>query len=307
MQLLAPAKLNLYLRVVGQRPDGYHEIETLFERIDLADELTFAPAARLEVTCSDPSLDIGPSNLVTKAAALLQRSEGVSQGAAIHLTKRIPMASGLGGGSSDAATTLIGLNRLWELGLSRPSLHALGAQLGSDVPFFLEEAAFAIGRGRGEQCEALTETSPALWHVLVVPEARLSTKDVYEGFARAPASRPAGRGLTAQHPSINIAVHALRNGSLSELATGFTNDLQPEAIRRCPIIQEIQAYLRDGDCVGVMTSGSGPSVFGLCRHEAHAHQVVRQLRRRGSSSWFVRVVSTVSIAPFALRKARVSS
>lgn len=287
LRLLAPAKLNLYLRIIGKRPDGYHEIETLFERIDLADELAFEPApSRVRLTCDNPALGCGPSNLVSRAAALMQQASGTSRGAAIHLTKRIPIASGLGGGSSDAATTLIGLNRLWGLGLPNERLRELAAQLGSDVPFFLEEAPMAVGRGRGERCEPLAGSLPTLWHVLVVPPEALSTKEVYEGFARSP--------LTGPRPSINIALHALCNGSLCELATGVVNDLQPEAIRRCPIIQQIQAYLRDGGCVGVMTSGSGPSVFGLCQGEAHAYRVVQQLRSHGSPSWFIRAVRTQS-------------
>ena len=183
LRLLAPAKLNLSLRVVGKRPDGYHELETFFERIDLADELTFTPQSHgMTVTCDDPSLDCGPENLVTKAAAMVQETCGVQQGIAIHLIKRIPIASGLGGGSSDAATTLIGLRQLWDVRLSHPQLLELASRLGSDVPFFLEEAAFAIGRGRGDQCEPLDGALPTLWHVVVVPPARLSTKDVYRGF-----------------------------------------------------------------------------------------------------------------------------
>ena len=117
LRLRAPAKLNLYLRVIGRRPDGYHELETLFERLDLSDELAFAPQpSGVALTCDDPGLSCGEDNLVMKAAHLLRRACGATQGAVIHLTKRIPIAAGLGGGSSDAATTLVGLNRLWSVG-----------------------------------------------------------------------------------------------------------------------------------------------------------------------------------------------
>ncbi|MBI4354051.1 MAG: 4-(cytidine 5'-diphospho)-2-C-methyl-D-erythritol kinase [Candidatus Omnitrophica bacterium] len=292
LRLHAPAKLNLFLHVVGKRPDGYHELETLFERIDLADELTFAPAARLQLTCSDPSLDTGPSNLVTKAAVLLQEATGISTGATIHLTKRIPIAAGLGGGSSDAATALLGLNRLWAAGLSRQTLRELGAQVGSDVPFFLEEAAFGIGRGRGERCEALAEPWPSLWHVLVSLDARLSTQEVYEGLDGTALTPPRGAGLTPPRPSLNILVHALRNGSLRELAEGMSNDLQPEAIRRCPVIEKIQQHLRATGCLGTMVSGSGPSVFGFCEDRAQAQRVAQQLRRNADPSWRIAVVKT---------------
>ena len=203
LRLRAPAKLNLYLRVLGKRPDGYHEIETLFERIDLADELTIEPHPdQLLLTCDAPELSCGEDNLILKAARLLQQVGGTHQGARLHLIKRIPIAAGLGGGSSDAAATLLGLNRLWGLGLTPSRLRELGASLGSDVPFFLADAPWAIGRGRGEVCEPLdlprlqrsslgangepVEPEPlpgglSLAHVLVVPNIRLSTKDIYEG------------------------------------------------------------------------------------------------------------------------------
>ena len=299
LHLRAPAKLNLALRVLGRRPDGYHELETIFERIDLADELAFQPQPRgLTVTCDDPTLDCGPANLVTQAAALLQQTCRTAQGVAIHLTKLFPIAGGLGGGSSDAATTLIGLNRLWQLGLSRERVVELAARLGSDVPFFLvEEAAFAIGRGRGERCEPLAGPLPTLWHVLVVPDARLSTKEIYEAFDRRESV------LTEPRASVTMSLHALRNGSLSELAKGLRNELEPEAIRRCPVIRDIQHALRATGCLAVLVSGSGPSVFGLCRDAAQAHQVARMIRLRlpldagdgredSPAAWRVLVVKT---------------
>ncbi len=288
LRLRAPAKLNLFLRVLGKRSDGYHELETLFERIDLADDLTFQKQPQgITVTCDDPNLDCGPSNLITKAAALLQRSCGVSCGASIHLAKRIPIAAGLGGGSSDAATTLVGLNQLWNAGLSLPQLRELAAQLGSDVLFFLEETAFAIGRGRGEVCEPLKGTPPTVWHALVIPPVPLSTKDIYGGF-----DGTTGRGLTGSTASVTMLVHALRNGSLRELAEGLFNDLQPEAIRRCPVIEEIQRCLLASGCLGTMVSGSGPSVFGLCQDQSHAETVASDVRKDGLPSWRIAVVKT---------------
>ena len=285
LRLLAPAKLNLYLRVLGRRPDGYHDIETIFERIDLADELTFEPAPSLDLTCSDPALSCGENNLVMKAARLLQQERGGGTGARIELVKRIPIAAGLGGGSSDAATTLLGLNVIWQLGLSRQRLKELAAQLGCDVPFFLESQAVAIGRGRGEQCESLGMT-PTLFHVLVCPQAQLSTRDVYEGIDRS--------DLTASRPSITMVAHALRNGpALAGLAEGLWNDLEPEAIRRCPIIALVQSHLRALGCLAARMSGSGPSVFGLCRDAAQAQQVATALQRLALTVNTIAVVRTL--------------
>ena len=285
IHLRAPAKVNLYLRVLGRRADGYHEIETLFERIDLEDELTFAVHSRdIQLTCTDAQLSCGKDNLVMKAARLLQQISGTTRGARIHLTKRIPIAAGLGGGSSDAATTLLGLNELWELRLKPQQLVELATTLGSDVPFFLSQAAFAIGRGRGEVCEPIVG-GPQLFHVLVCPNTRLSTKEVYES---------ARFDLTASKPSSTMIIHALRNGSLGELATGLWNDLEPEAIRRCPVIALIQSQLRQLGCLGVRMSGSGPSVFGLCRDAAQAHEVVTQMRTRMTSPCRIEIVQTDS-------------
>ena len=396
IRLRAPAKLNLFLRVLGRRADGYHEIETVFERLDLADALTFEshPDA-VCLTCTDPSLSCGADNLILKAAQLLQRVSGTARGARIHLEKHIPIAAGLGGGSSDAAATLVGLNRLWGLGLDRAALQPLAAQLGSDVPFFLIDAPFAIGRGRGAACEPLP-TSCRLTHVLVTPPHRLSTRDVYAGlvpeaslpvppgnarrcaagtppqavgasgwlgtgeqqlcvsspstrFARSGRSpersrRTSGHGaptksrgeretqrseahlggvrravqrtsaepgparnlapvwtgdfpLTAPGPSGTIVPHALRNGSLGELASGLWNDLEPEAIRRCPVIATIHTHARRLGCLGSLVSGSGPSVFGLCRDRGHADDIARRLRELGEATWRIEVVQTALTQP----------
>ena len=280
----APAKLNLYLRVLGRRPDGYHEIETLFERIDLADELTIeAHPDRLLLTCTDPALSCGEDNLVLKAARVLQQVSGTSRGASLHLLKRIPIAAGLGGGSSDAAAALLGLNQLWGLGLGPGRLQELAATLGSDVPFFLCESPWAIGRGRGETCEPL-ESSRQLAQVLVVPDAALSTKEIYA------ASR---FGLTASAPSISMIRHAFSNGpALAGLAQGLWNDLEPEAIRRCPVISVIQTHLRDLGCLGTRVSGSGPAVFGLCRDARHAQRVAEAMHAQAAPGWRVELAQT---------------
>lgn len=289
LRLLAPAKLNLYLRVLGPRPDGYHELETLFERIDLADALTFEPQPEgVGLTCTEPMLSCGEDNLILKAARLLQTDTGTSQGARMHLTKRIPIAAGLGGGSSDAATTLLGLNRLWKLGLSRERLGQLAARLGSDVAFFVLEEAFALGRGRGERCEPVTGVPLA--QVLVVPRERLSTAEVYAG---AQFGSVQGFGLTASTPSSTMVQHALRNGSLRELAEGLWNDLEPEAIRRCPIIATIHAHLRHAGALAARLSGSGSSVFGLCQNLPQAQSVATTLRADAPPEWRIEIVQTL--------------
>ena len=291
LSLRAPAKLNLYLRVLGKRPDGFHEIETVFERIDLADELAFESNASggVELTCTDPALSCGPDNLIIKAAHLLRQLTRTSQGARIHLTKQIPIAAGLGGGSSDGAAALKGLNRLWQLGLDDSALVNAGSTLGSDVPFFLTESVFALGQGRGERCEPVA-TTMSLAHVLVVPLERLSTAEVY---ADGSFDRESRDDLTASIPSINMVLHALHNGSRSELAQGLWNDLEPVAIRRCPVIAVIQTRLRDLGCLEVCVSGSGTSVFGLCANSAQAREVADRLQQ-ATTPWRIKVIHSES-------------
>ncbi len=169
----AHAKLNLTLEVMGKREDGYHEVVSIMQTLELADTLTICPADTLALTCSLPELD-GPGNLAFSAAELLRSETGVSDGAAIHIEKRIPVAAGLGGGSADAAATLVGLNRLWGLGLSNDRLRRIGANLGSDVPFLIEGGT-ATAIGRGERVRHIP--MPKLpWIVIAVPDANIPDK-----------------------------------------------------------------------------------------------------------------------------------
>lgn len=177
MVLPAPAKLNLFLSITGRRDDGYHNLQTLFQFVDYGDSLSFAPAADGELQLT-PALNGVPfeQNLIIKAARLLQRKTGSNRGAHIHLTKRLPMGGGLGGGSSDAATTLVALNRLWSLGLTTDQLAELGIALGADVPVFVRgQAAFAEGVG-----DILTPASPAEpWYLVLCPAVEVATAAIF--------------------------------------------------------------------------------------------------------------------------------
>lgn len=278
----APAKINLFLRVVGKRPDGFHELETIFEFIDWSDTLYFYPLPTdLRLSCSDPSLPADDRNLVLRAARVLKEASGCDRGADIRLEKYLPHAAGLGGGSSDAATTLKALNRLWDLNWSLERLRPLAARLGADVPLFLHEGGFWEGTGRGDVVRPL-EASTELAHVLVIPPVKLLTKDVFS----------ADFGLTTPGPSITLMALALRNGSLSELASGVRNDLQAEAIRRCPVIQRIRNRLNQLGCLASCVSGSGPSVFGVCRDKTQADIIVQQLRQESDSDMRIKRVMT---------------
>jgi 4-diphosphocytidyl-2-C-methyl-D-erythritol kinase len=267
VRVWAPAKVNLFLEVLGKRPDGYHEIATLMAAVRLYDTLEFAaaPPGRLELTCSRPDLSAGPDNLVYRAADLLRRRSGCDRGAQIRLVKRIPLAAGLAGGSSDAAATLAGLNRLWGLGRTRAELASLGAELGSDVPFFFAgPAAWCTGRGEVVQPAAVGRT---LWLVLVRPPVGLSTAEVYRGV-HVPDAPEDGTALR----------RALAAGDVGEVGRRLFNRLQEPAERLCPTVAAWRGLLRDLRPAGQMMSGSGSSLFALCHNRREALRVLRGWR-----------------------------
>lgn len=277
--VFAPAKLNLFLKVLGKRADGYHELETLMLSVGLYDSLrlTDDPSGRLELECSDGGPcngwaarrelpGSGTDNLVIRAAELLRSAAGASRGARIELVKRIPLAAGLAGGSSDAAATLWGLNRLWNLGLSIPDLAALAARLGSDVPFFLCSSSAAICRGRGEVVEPLS--LPArFWFVIARPPRGLSTAEVFRNCRASDvawsAEELAGR---------------LSQGRLDAAAGLFHNALQEPAERLCSDVARLKTAFARQPFAGHMMSGSGTSYFGLCRSRRQAQQLAARLR-----------------------------
>jgi 4-diphosphocytidyl-2-C-methyl-D-erythritol kinase len=263
----APAKVNLFLEVLAKRPDGYHDIETLMVAVNLFDTLKLReePGGDIKLTCKHPDLSTGSDNLVIRAAALLKQQTGCEKGARIRLTKRIPLAAGLAGGSSDAAATLFGLNQLWKLGLTRARLTDLAKDLGSDVAFFFSAPA-AWCTGRGERVIPLKLGRP-LWFVLAVLPKGLSTARVYGGL-QVPEDPLGGT-------EIRRAVEA---GKVTEIGHRLHNRLQTVAQRLCPAIGTVSQRLAQLEPVGVLMSGSGPSVYALCRNHGEAVRIARQSR-----------------------------
>jgi 4-diphosphocytidyl-2-C-methyl-D-erythritol kinase len=271
MQVKAPAKLNLFLRVVGRRADGFHELETVFQWIDLADELTFVSGDELRLTGGCEAAPPGPENLVLRAAAALREATGFRGGASIHLEKRVPVGAGLGGGSSDAAAALVALNRLWDLGLGAAKLAELAAGLGSDVPFALWGGT-ALGRGRGEILEALA--TPPLWFVLVRPPFAVVTARAYTLY------RPA-----IVTPSVESFLAALASADPERLAPLLRNDLEAGVFGEWPELAALREKLLEAGALGARMTGSGSVVFGLARDERHAREMVDRLERSGRDLW----------------------
>jgi 4-diphosphocytidyl-2-C-methyl-D-erythritol kinase len=272
LRLLAPAKINLSLEVLGKRNDGYHEVRMLMAGVSLADELTFKPAKGLKLTCDLPGLDLGSGNLVMKAAHALQRATGCDQGALIHLKKRIPLGGGLAGGSTDAAATLKGLNTLWGTRLSLDALRKIAATLGSDIPFCIESG-WAFATGRGEKLKKLS-LRRKLHLVLANPGFEVSTKWVYGSLLNV---RPPKRNLT------RAAFEAVQAKDLDALARAAVNDLEAVTAGRYKEIGQLKARMVDNGAQLARMSGSGPTVWGLFENEAAAEKACKALKKNGSS------------------------
>ncbi|MCX8037837.1 MAG: 4-(cytidine 5'-diphospho)-2-C-methyl-D-erythritol kinase [Candidatus Sumerlaeia bacterium] len=265
----ATAKINLFLTVLQRRPDGYHNIETVFQSVNLADRLTFLPeGSQIVLECDDPALPGGEDNLVVRAVeALRRRCPGRIGGMRIRLEKRIPTGSGLGGGSADAAAALRACNTLWNLELTADQLREAAAEVGMDVPF-LVEGGRAIGRERGERLEFLPP-GDTVWAVLAVPAVSISTKWAYEQIDRQP-QRP--------RPSIEAFVERLPIQSLKEWAPACFNSFEEVVFSAYPLIKEIKDRLLAAGCTGAFLSGSGSAVVGLTNDPQHARETAEQIR-----------------------------
>jgi 4-diphosphocytidyl-2-C-methyl-D-erythritol kinase len=295
--LLVPsfAKLNLGLEVLGTRDDGYHELRTLFQTIALHDDVEIAAArSGIRVACSHPDVPSDETNLAHRAAAELQRRSGRKGGVRIRITKRIPVAGGLGGGSSNAAAVLVALDRIWGLGLGRNGLHPIARRLGADVPYFLTGGT-ALGVARGDEVYPLREQIRA-HAVLVDPGRPLRTADV---FRRASAElTPRGNSLTISRFVSSDLSEAVRFGILK-------NELENAALGEAPDLAEstrrMRVILRNEGAVLAQMSGSGSAFFGLFLEPASARTARASLQAAGFRAL---LTTTLSLEQFRARTER---
>lgn len=278
LTVFSPAKINLYLRIVGRRADGYHDLETVMVPLDFGDEIVCQRRrAGLTLECDDPRLPTDESNLALRAALALKERCEVTSGARIVLRKRTPLAAGLGGGSSNAATVLLTLNRLWKLEAPMAVLDEIAAGLGSDVNFFLRGSA-CLCRGRGEQTEPIAARLPATV-LLANPGFEISTKWAYANWAGAAK-------LTGEPPPVSVVTCALAGGDLRGLAGGLYNSLEAASVTKFPVLQVMKEMMLAHGAVGALMSGSGATVFGLFADAASAGACEPVLRREfGPSTW----------------------
>ena len=289
---LAPAKLNLFLELLGRRDDGFHELETLMVPIRLADTVSFLPlnpddgqASRIlldvcvcrpigEQTQTDV-IPVGSDNLVVRSLELLRQRSGCELGARVELVKRVPAAAGLGGGSSDAATAMRLANRGWGINWTRDRLAEVAGEIGSDVPFFLASGP-AICRGRGERVERLPAIRPMHFVVIKPPEG-LSTGAVYGAHAAAAEPSPSARAI---HERLMEFVSRLSGGRGCDVGPWMQNRLQKAASSLSPWVDTIRMLFDQLGLLGHQLSGSGSAYFGVCRHAQHARRLAAILRTR---------------------------
>lgn len=274
IKLKARAKINLGLDVVRKREDGYHEVRMIMQMINLYDRITLRRSTELgiRVTTNLPYLPVNEDNLVYRAAKLLMEEFKITEGAEIELQKYIPVAAGMAGGSSDAAAVMVGVNRIFHLGLTKKQLMERGVKIGADVPFCIMRGT-ALAEGIGEVLTPL----PAMPHcslVIAKPKIHVSTKFVY-GNLKASELK--------EHPDIDGQVQALREGSLEQLVAKMGNVLETVTVPAYPVIDEIKRTMLKNDAMGAMMSGSGPTVFGIFEREERAQEVCRLLKKEGAA------------------------
>ncbi len=269
--LQANAKINLFLEVLDRRPDGYHNIETVFQSIDLHDVITLRESASgdVEIRCDDPRVPLDSSNLAYRAADLLSRESGKRYGVEIHILKRIPVGAGLAGGSTDAAATLIGLNELWGLGYGVDNLMRLGGKLGADVPFCIMGGT-ALGQGRGDELTRLAPFS-GIPVVIANPGFQVSTAWAYGSLK--------DLGLTRERKSANILVGKMQQRDVSAVEEKLFNIFENVVMTEHPLVRQIKEEFIRAGASGALMTGSGPTVFALAQDASNAQHIYEQVSR----------------------------
>ncbi|WP_152395782.1 4-(cytidine 5'-diphospho)-2-C-methyl-D-erythritol kinase [Paenibacillus guangzhouensis] len=278
----APAKINLLLDVLHKREDGYHEVEMIMTMVDLADRLEMEELPRDTIIISSQAgyIPLDEKNLAFQAAKLIKNRYDVKQGVYIHLDKKIPVAAGLAGGSSDAAATLRGLNRLWKLNIPDHELQELGAELGSDVPFCVTGGT-AIARGRGEKLEMIPNP-PQCWVILAKPPINVSTADVYGRFRVDKLN---------SHPSMANMIAAIENQRFHDVCGQLGNVLEDVTLSLYPEVHQLKDAMVKLGADGVLMSGSGPTVFGLVSKESKVARIYNGLRGFCKEVYAVRMLT----------------
>jgi 4-diphosphocytidyl-2-C-methyl-D-erythritol kinase len=278
----SPCKVNLILNILGKRADGFHELETLMHPVAACDDLSFARVPRgLHLTCNDPQLPVDGGNLVHRAATSFLQATEIRDGVRIHLEKKLPLAAGLGGGSANAAITLLGLNEIFGKPLTTQALNRIAASLGSDIPFFLQPRP-ALATGRGEQVQSL-DFFPALRGssiLLIHPGFGISTAWAYQTLTRFPAAL---NGIPGRAQKL---VSLLQTSDLKNAGAQFYNSLEAPALEKYPILALYQEFLREQGAAVSLMSGSGSTTFAIFDTATAAESALEKFKAKfGSQGW----------------------
>jgi 4-diphosphocytidyl-2-C-methyl-D-erythritol kinase len=275
-------KVNLLLNILGRRPDGFHQLETVIHPVGVFDRMTFTRGGSgIHLTCTEPSLPTDPRNLAYRAAELFLRAVKTKEGVSIHLEKRIPLAAGLGGGSANAAVTLLGLNELFGQPLAPDKLQLVAAFLGSDVPFFLQSKP-ALATGRGEQVQQLDFflALKGTVFLLIHPGFGIATAWAYQSLAKFPEA------LNGKAGRAHKLVALLQEGDARAAAMEFYNTLEMPALRKYPLLALFQEFLRANGAAATLMSGSGSTTFAVVQGQAAAEALAEKFKSRfGQTHW----------------------
>ena len=285
LEKASPCKVNLLLNILGKRADGFHELESVFYPVKIFDQLSFETGGSgIQLNCSRADLPTDSRNLVYRAAAAFQLATRNSDGLRISLTKRVPLAAGLGGGSANAAVTLLGLNEMFGNPLSKDRLNDIAASLGSDIPFFLQDKP-TLATGRGERIEPL-EFSPALSRacfLLVHPGFGVPTAWAYQNLARFPADQNGRPGRAKE------LAETLRSGAIETAGKQFYNSLEAPVFEKYPLLAIIRDFFMERGAVGALMSGSGSTVFALVRDSSAAEALAENFKAKFGHEYWVAI------------------
>jgi 4-diphosphocytidyl-2-C-methyl-D-erythritol kinase len=279
MVLNSFAKVNLFLKVLRRRPDGYHDIDSIFERISLRDKIIIKKRkdGLIKIVSAHPRVPLDSSNLCYRAAELLKGRYKVKSGVEIRIIKNIPVGAGLGGGSSNAACVMLGLNKLWKLGLSRRKISILGSRIGSDLPFFIYEVPFARVGGKGEIIRPLKSLSKrSLWHLLIAPRLHVSTPVIYRKWDSSTPKKARYSRLTSAAGNVKILLSELARGE-SCVRNGLFNSLEEITCRLYPEVKNIKKTLLTLGSEAALMSGSGPVIFAVLGSRRAAFSLKRKI------------------------------
>lgn len=282
----SPCKVNFLLNLLGKRPDGFHELETLMHAVPVCDGLTFDRGSTgIQLTCNDPALPVNSKNLVYRAAELFLNAASIRDGVRIHLEKHVPMAAGLGGGSGDAAVTLLALNEVFGKALPEEKLFELAASLGSDIPFFLQNNP-AIGTGRGEKITPLKpfDCLRGKSIILVHPGFGISTPWAYQQMSNFPDVQNGKAGRAEKLAGL------LGKGDLASASKEFYNSLEAPALKKYPLLVIFQEFFREHGAITTLMSGSGSATFAIVDSQAQAERILEKFKSHfGEKMWLAAV------------------